>query len=307
VKLLINLYSQVNSFSGQGQQFEPLIKIFGESNCVLVESKKEFLELLPQAEAVLCWSFTPDLYSLAENLKLLVTPAAGRDWIAEDPSGQVQVEFSSFHGPMIAESFLSMMLCFNNQFTKQLDLQRSRVWDRNVCVNRRLLSKQKLLIVGYGSIAAHCASLAQKIGLDVCGVNRSGEGDIPILTMDEMYERLTEFDHVLSLLPGTPENDRVLGRRFFTALKGGTHFYNFGRGTVVDEDSLIEFLATHSSSFAGLDVTYHEPLAQESVFYEHKQVLLTPHNSCTYEEYLPLFVEEFKSRFELGQFPSLKA
>lgn len=309
MKLLINLYSQVHSFSGRREHFEPLFKLFGEDECVLVNSKEEFLSLLPQAECVLCWSFSEELYANAKNLKLVLTPAAGRDWIAEDPSGRVRVEFSSFHGSMIAESFLAMLLYFNNQFPRQLELQKQKIWDRNACAGRRLLKNQKLLILAYGNIAKHCADLAQKLGMEVWGANRSGIGDAShsVIKMDEAYERLSEFDHVLSLLPGIKENDRMLGRKFFSSLKNGAHFYNFGRGTVVNEDELIDFLERNPKSFAGLDVTYNEPLAIDSALYNHEQILLTPHNSCTYDEYLPLFVEEIKSRFELGQFPALKA
>lgn len=309
MKFLINLYSPVDAFCGSKEHFQPLFEIFGKEQCVLAESKEHFRSLLPEAEAVFCWNFPKDFYSFADQLKLIVTPAAGRDWVAPTPSPEIQVEFSSFHGPMIAESFLAMMLFFNNQFIKQLELQGQKTWDRNACVKRRLLKNQSLLILGCGNIGQHCAALVKTLGMKVVGVNRRGigEGDFSYVKMSEISDIIEDFDHVLSLIPGEEENEKVLGDKFFSSLKSGAHFYNFGRGSVVDEESLLSFLSKNPSSFAGLDVTYNEPLNDVSPLYVHKQILLTPHNSCTYEDYLHLFVAEFIERFELGQFPSLKA
>ncbi|WDE98765.1 NAD(P)-dependent oxidoreductase [Lentisphaera profundi] len=309
MKLLVNLYSTVHSFSGQAEHFQEIFSLFGEDQCVFARSNEEFLEHLPQAECLICWSFSTDLYDLAKNLTLVVTPAAGRDWIEQDPRQQVQVEFSSFHGPMIAESFLGMLTYFNNQFPKQVVFQKRQLWNRNACEGRRLLRNQSLMILGCGNIGLHCGELATRIGMRVCGANRLGvgEGNFPCLPLNEAMKDLRSYDHVLSLLPGSEENEKILGDEFFKVMKSGANFYNFGRGTVLDEDELIHYLDECPTAFAGLDVAFEEPAPLSSDLYTHEQVLLTPHNSCTYKEYLDLFIVEFKSRFELGHFPSLVA
>ena len=49
-------------------------------------------------------------------------------------------------------------------------------------------------------------------------------------------------------------------------------------------------------SFAGLDVTYNEPLAEQSEIWSLENVLLTPHSSCCYEDYLHLFIDELHEK-----------
>ena len=303
MKLLINLFSAVESFCGKLDHFTEILDLFGADSSSLVHSKDDYYSQLGAAEFLICWNFRESDYEKAPNLNYIVTPAAGRDWIAEDPRGQVKVFFSSFHGPMIAESAMAMLTYSNNQFAKQKLLQKKKEWNRNACSNRALLRNQKLLIWGCGSIGKHCGELFQAIGMEVAGVSRSGLGEFsfPIVKTVDSGDLLENADHVLCLLPGAGDNKKVLEEDFFAKMKKGASFYNFGRGTVVDEKALISALDSGQLSFAGLDVTYKEPLAVESRLYTHEKVLLTPHNSCTYNEYLYLFSEELCSRIRQGE------
>ena len=300
MKLLINLFNPVKDFSAREEHFSRLAELYPHVEFIFANSRKEFEQGLATADAAYVWSFSEKYYSLAPNLKFIVTPAAGRDWVAEDPQGRVKVHFSSFHGPMIAESLLAMMMSLNHSFDLQGNLQRAGVWDRNVCTGRRLLRGQQVVIYGMGRIGLACARLLQALGMRVVGVNRSGfcEGSegIDLVTVSEAGCVLGQADHVVLLLPGDKSNTGIINDVFFKSLKPGVRLYNFGRGSVVDEVALLTHLNSRHINAAGLDVTAVEPLPQSSPLYTHPRVLLTPHNSCTYSEYIPLFVEEQEMR-----------
>ena len=72
----------------------------------------EFLERLPEAEAVAVWYFKREWLLKAPRLKLIATPAAGTDWI-EVPSGEsLKISHGGFHGWMIAESVTGAIFYF---------------------------------------------------------------------------------------------------------------------------------------------------------------------------------------------------
>ena len=63
-------------------------------------------------------------------------------------------------------------------------------------------------------------------------------------------------------------------------------------GTVVDEDALVEALRQGAIAGAGLDVFAGEPLPGDSRLWGMENVLVTPHSSCMFREYGPLFAAE---------------
>ena len=300
MNIVINLFNPVKDFSGREGHFTALAVKYPAVNFQFAYSREQFQDLLGEADGAYVWSFSERDYARAPKLKFLVTPAAGRDWVAEDPQAKVKVYFSAFHGPMISESLLAMMLSLNHKLSEQQSLQRAGIWDRNICTGRRLMRDQSVVIYGFGRIGLACARLLKATGMKVVGVNRSGacQGaeDIAVFKNTEADSCLAQADHVVFLLPGNSENEGLIKRSFFEKLKKGVRLYNFGRGTVINEPDLLESLNSGQLECAGLDVTAIEPLPKNSPIYQHPRILLTPHNSCTYEEYIPLFAQEQETR-----------
>jgi phosphoglycerate dehydrogenase-like enzyme len=55
---------------------------------------------------------------------------------------------------------------------------------------------------------------------------------------------------------------------------------NVGRGSVIDQDALIEHLRSGRVGFAALDVTDPEPLPQDSPLWDLPNVLISPHTAA---------------------------
>ena len=298
MKVLVDLNSKVDSFQIKEVHKQRLVNEFPEYNFEFAESYKEFKTKVAEANSALVWLFPEHLFSQATNLTRLYTPAAGKDWVAVDPSGKVKTHFSCFHGEIIAESFLSMLLYFNNQLKTTVENQCSKVWDRNAFPGRRLLRNQTLLIIGYGSIGQACAKAALSLGMKVTGVSRSksGNNEVSILSSENIDENIGAFDHVLNLLPGGEETLQFVDAKLISSMKSTACFYNFGRGTTVDEKALAAALKTGKIAYAGLDVTEVEPLPAYSPLWILKNVLMTPHSSCCYDDYLHLFIDELHGK-----------
>jgi phosphoglycerate dehydrogenase-like enzyme len=292
------LASDVAAFDFQPADFAPLRSRLPATRLVHHRSRDAFVAALPAAELVTTWVFEPEWYAQAPRLRAVMTPAAGRDWVAVDPSGRVPTRFGSFHGPMIAESLLGMMLHFNRRIPAMLENERRRAWDRNLQFPGRLLANQRVLLIGYGHIGRACARLLHAVGLEVVGCRRNPIGRTDpetgarLVRPDALPAELALADHVVLLLPGGASTAGFLDRERLGAMKRSARVYNFGRGTALCEDDLLWALDAGRIAGAGLDVTEREPLPADSRLWEHPEVFVQPHSSCVYDEYRALHVAE---------------
>jgi len=297
--LLIHLHNNVDAFSLKPRHIDQIRAALPAVRISVADGTGDFMDQLPEVDCALVWAFKPEWYAQAPQLKALFTPAAGHDWVAGDPSGRVKTCYGSFHGRIMRESLLSMMLHFNRRIGASLADQAGRRWGRldySSCVG---LFNQRVLIVGYGSLGRSMAELLKAFGAGVTGVRRSlagSEGDPHvdrIITFDGLEEELPSADHVVFLLPGESDTDAIFTARHFSAMKPGACLYNLGRGNCYREDDLLHALNNGPLAGAGLDVFAREPLDPASPLWEQSNVLITPHSSAISREYIDLFIREW--------------
>lgn len=134
-------------------------------------------------------------------------------------------------------------------------------------------------IVGMGRIGRAMAKRAQGFGMRVLYHNRTRLP--PALEAGAEYveslEALLPRCDILSLhLPGGAGADGMMDRAAFARMKPGAVFVNTARGSLVDEDALIEALQSGHLFAAGLDVFRREPGGNPRLA-ALPNVFLTPH------------------------------
>lgn len=175
--------------------------------------------------------------------------------------------------------------------------QAAKVWPE-LRTPTRLVSGSTLVVTGLGEIGLETARIARALGMKVSGTKRTVE---PIEGIEQVADNaglaglLARADAVVNTLPGTPFTEKLFNRDIFAAMKPGTVFVNVGRGTVVDEDALLEALNNGQVSYACLDVFAVEPLPQDSPLWDHPKVLVSPHTSALSEAENRLIAERFCS------------
>lgn len=297
--LLIHLHNSVDAFSLKPRHLDRIRGILPATRITVAKGNTDFLEKLPEADCALAWVFKSEWYQRAPLLKALFTPAAGHDWVAADPTGRVRIFHGSFHGRIMRESLLSMMLHFNRQLRKSLVDQRSRIWGRLDYSGCVALFSQRVLLVGFGALGRSMAELLKAFGAHITAVkrNRAGFEDHPaldaVIAFDGMEEELPHADHVVFVLPGGAETDGIFTGRHFSAMKHGAYLYNLGRGNCYREEDLLNALRHGPLAGAGLDVFAEEPLPPASPLWEQPNVLITPHSSAISREYIDLFIQEW--------------
>ena len=160
--------------------------------------------------------------------------------------------------------------------------QAARTWGENRRLMRHV-GEMTVLVVGLGGIGAVVAERFSALGATVWGTTRSGEPVEHVdrlVPIDQLVEAAGQVDAIIATLPGTAHTTGLLGADVFGAVREDTILVNVGRGTVIDEDALLDALDAGRIGFAALDVTAVEPLPTESRLWQHPSVLLSPHTAA---------------------------
>jgi lactate dehydrogenase-like 2-hydroxyacid dehydrogenase len=148
------------------------------------------------------------------------------------------------------------------------------------------VSGKRLGIIGMGRIGRAVAERGRGFNMEIHYHNRSRlppeleRGAIHHASIDDLLPAVD----ILSLhAPGGAETDRLLNAERIAKLPKGAVVVNSSRGTLIDEDALLDALKSGHLFAAGLDVFRNEP-AFDLRFAELPNVFLCPHmGSATIE------------------------
>lgn len=295
-RVVVYLEHGVSVFSVTDRELTSLAARLPEREFLRVRSESAFLEALSEASAAVVWDFRAEWYALAPRLELVATPSAGRERVHADPSGRVRVAYGSFHGAIMAESLLAMMLFMNRRLGHAEQARRERAWDRSAYVTTRALAGQVALILGYGHIGAEMARLLSAVGMRVCGLRRdpmrAPAGAERVYALPELQAALAEADHAVCILPGDESTTHLIDAAALERMKPTAYLYNLGRGNAVDEGALRAALTNGRIAGAFLDVFREEPLPDASPLWDTPNLHVTPHASAIRDDYLSSFFRE---------------
>ena len=135
-------------------------------------------------------------------------------------------------------------------------------------------------IVGVGSIGGRVAKLCDAFGMKVYGVSpHKTQADVPdYIELDTLEHIAPKADILTVHLKDSPDTEKIINADIFRAMKKTAYLINTARGSVVDEDALIEALQTGEIAGAAIDVFSKEPIARNHPFFGMPdKVLVTPH------------------------------
>jgi glyoxylate/hydroxypyruvate reductase A len=164
-------------------------------------------------------------------------------------------------------------------------------------------------IMGLGTLGANAAAALKGIGFRVSGWSRSArelDGVDCFHGKAQLEAFLQATDILVCLLPLTPDTRHILNRELFAKLSrngpiGAPVLINAGRGGLQNEADILQCLDDGTLGAASLDVFAMEPLAADSRFWTHPNVVLTPHNAAdTDPDEISKYVARQIERFEAG-------
>ncbi|MFH0964998.1 MAG: D-2-hydroxyacid dehydrogenase [Planctomycetota bacterium] len=300
MKVLIHLVSSMRCWTLGDEQLAKLRSDFPEHELLAATNKEMALANLPGAEVYWGWVFEPGWVAMGKKLRWVATPAAGLDWVASEElrASGIPVTRGTFHGRIISESILAMMLSFERRLEACRRMQRAGEWSREILDGSGgTLAGKTLGVIGAGNVGTHVARKAKCFEMRTLGVRRqAARPEFPfdaIFGTDGLRQALSQSDHIVLCLPSTKRTTRLIGERELAWMKPSAYLYNVGRGNCVDERALIRALEKGRLAGAGLDVFEEEPLRAQSKLRGMENVIVTPHAAAIAPTYLSLAEEEF--------------
>jgi lactate dehydrogenase-like 2-hydroxyacid dehydrogenase len=148
------------------------------------------------------------------------------------------------------------------------------------------LKGKNLGIFGMGRIGQAVAHRARSFGMNILYCNRRrlrADREAGAIYFEHFREMLPQSQVLTLLAPAGPATRHIMNVDAFAQLPAGSVFVNTSRGSLVDEEALIEALKGKKLFSAGLDVFENEPNVDPRLL-ELPNLVLTPHmGSATIE------------------------
>ena len=142
-------------------------------------------------------------------------------------------------------------------------------------------------IMGMGRIGQAIARRARGFNMNVKYYNRSRlSADLEKECGATYVDRdtlLKESDHIILVMPYTPENHHLFGEKELNMMKPTATLVNIARGGIVDELALAKALKENKIFAAGIDVFEGEPTVRPELL-ALKNVVLAPHIASATEK-----------------------
>ena len=224
------------------------------------------------------------------GIEVLCQPSLRQDYQLTNVKG--------IFGPLISEYVLAYVLGLERQLWQARALQQQKQWQPNALAYRSIQGVT-IGIAGLGSIGQHLAATAKHFGMQVSGLNTTGQ---PVADVDKVYtpaqlaEFLADLDYLVLVLPSTPATHHLFNAQTLKLVAPQTVVINVGRGSAIDEQALVNALQTKQLRAAVLDVFEREPLSSDSPLWQLPNVYLTPHIAA--QSFTPQIAAIFRDNYQ---------
>jgi len=183
----------------------------------------------------------------------------------------------------VADLALVLMLSVARGIPQADAYVRSGKWPQGAMPLQRKMSGSRLGIVGMGRIGQAIAARGEAFGMPIAYTARNPRPSLPYRYFPSAQALAAESDFLVVITPGGEGTRKLIDAAVLKALGPQGYVINVARGSVMDENALIEALEQGVIAGAGLDVFEDEPNVPERLRVL-PNVVLTPHvGSATHQ------------------------
>lgn len=258
---------------------------FPQHDFYFFSSTNDAVEEMIDGEVLVTYGedLSEDTLLKCKKLKWIQVLTAGVDKMPLDYLSHSSIQVTNVKGihkiPMAEYAFAAMLQMARN-LNITYEKQQQGIWEWGIRVDE--LYGKTLGIIGVGAIGEEIARRAQVFGMKVIGVTRSGNTNPYCELMfrpDGLSQFLPECDYIIITVPSIPSTYHIIGREELQQMKESAVIINMARGSVIDEEALIDYLQKEKIKGAVLDVFAVEPLPSNSPLWKLKNCIITPHVS----------------------------
>lgn len=237
-----------------------------------------------EIEFVIANQLPPGEFGTMPNLKFVASTAVGVERLLKDESLARDVPILRQVNPERAATMAGWVLYHvlrqHRRFDEYRTNQAERLWEH---LRYAAPEDVSVGVMGLGTLGGRAARTIRDLRYSVAGWARTRHdinGIEAFAGPDEFPAFLARTQILVSILPNTKATAGLLDAEALAQLPEGAYVINAGRGTLIDEDALLEAMDSGHISGAALDVFATEPLPDDHPFWTHPKVTVTPHYSC---------------------------
>ena len=220
------------------------------------------------------------LMSALPKLGAVVNFGVGYDTTDVDAAAERGVAVSNTPDVLtdcVADTAVGLMIDVMRQFSAADRYVRSGRWPVDgMYPLTRQVSNTRVGIIGLGRIGSAIAKRLSAFGCIISYHNRHKIEDSPFEYVSSAEELAKRVDVLVVAAAGGSSTRKLVSREVIDALGVDGYLVNIARGSVVDEQALVEALTTGRLAGAGLDVFADEPNVPEA-FMAMDNVVVLPH------------------------------
>lgn len=268
-----------------------------------VPEKDKIIDRIKDADIATAWyvDFTREIIEAATNLKYIIVPAVGTDWVdhkAASKKGIKILNCPTFNSQAVAEHAIALMFA----------VKRHIVAANMAILNGSFNSKdfegtevkgKDLVAYGFGHVGQKVIELAKGLGMEAGYINSK-------TTEVEVNELLRKADVLVMCLKLSKHTKEILNAAKFSLLKKDAVVINVARGEVIDQVAFYQALTEGKIAGAGIDTfpndttvaTTGKTTPEILKFAELPNVVATPHMGFRTKESMERLGEELIKNIE---------
>ena len=228
--------------------------------------QRALMEKLPGLKLIACFSVGLDSVDLVAARDRGIAVTNTPDVLTDD----------------VADLAIGLMLASSRRMIAADRFVRTGRWLQGGFPLASKASGKRLGIVGMGRIGQAIARRAAAFDMQIAWHGPAAK-DLPYRFEPRLTELARSVDFLVAACPGGAATRGLISREVLTALGPKGIFVNISRGSVVDQQAMVELLVSGQLGGAGLDVFVDEPRVPEELF-NLDNVVLQPHQASATNE-----------------------
>ena len=247
-------------------------------------------ELLKDADGALIRTayYSADVLASAKKLKVLGRFGVGLDRVdleyCKKNDIMVVIAPGANSNAVAEHTIMFILMLARNAVIHDENTRNGNYNARNTVASYDVIGKT-LTILGFGNIGKLVAQKAHDgLGMKIVAYGHHiTQAQVPeyVKVVDSFYDAVALGDFVSVNIPGSPQNTGIINKKFFATMKPNAYVINCARGSLQNEEDLLEALKNHRIAGAALDVSREEPNNIKDELWSIKNnLILTPHTAA---------------------------
>ncbi|WCJ26118.1 Glyoxylate/hydroxypyruvate reductase HPR3 [Euphorbia peplus] len=233
--------------------------------------------------ALLCVDPTPlskDLLSLLPSLQIIVGSTAGVDHIDLTECRRRGIEVTSAGSAFsedVADYAVGLLIDVMRRLSAGDRFLKIGMWPfHGEYFLGSKVGGKRIGIVGLGNIGSEVAKRLASFGCSIAYTSRTEKPGVAFPYYSDILHLAVNSDVLILCCALTNETHHIVNKEVMTALGKEGVIINVGRGALIDEHELVQFLMRGELGGAGFDVFENEPDVPKELF-AMDNVVLSPH------------------------------